>query len=83
MNIIKKKFVLVFFISLILSITVFSLNVCASNSEIIGFDYWSKGFYQEAFDRWADFISKKPDSPESEVYWIMLEEVLDKVGRYD
>ncbi|GAH77284.1 unnamed protein product, partial [marine sediment metagenome] len=48
-----------------------------------GFDYWSKGFYQEAFDRWADFISENPDSPEAEVYWIMLEEVLDKVGRYD
>ena len=83
MNIIKKKFIFIFVISLIVLITIFNLNVCASDSEIIGFDYWSKGFYQEAFDRWADFISENPDSPEAEVYWIMLEEVLDKVGRYD
>jgi tetratricopeptide (TPR) repeat protein len=83
MTIIKKKLVLVFFILLIILITIFNLSVCANDSEIIGFDYWSKGFYQEAFNRWSDFISKNPDSPEAEVYWIMLEEVLDKVGRYD
>jgi tetratricopeptide (TPR) repeat protein/transglutaminase-like putative cysteine protease len=83
MNIIKKKFISVFIILLITSIAVFSLNACASDSEIIGFDYWSKGFYQEAFDQWANFVSDNPDSPEAEVYWIMLEEILDKVGRYD
>jgi len=83
MNIIKKKFILVFIILLIISIAIFNLSICASESEIIGFDYWSKGFYQEAFNQWSDFISKNPDSPDAEVYWIMLEEVLDKVGRYD
>ncbi|HAJ33387.1 MAG TPA: hypothetical protein DCK79_08445 [Candidatus Atribacteria bacterium] len=83
MSIIKKKFISVFIILLIILIAIFNLNACANDLEIIGFDYWSKGFYQEAFDRWADFISKNPDSPEAEVYWIMLEEVLDKVERYD
>ncbi|GAH20998.1 unnamed protein product, partial [marine sediment metagenome] len=83
MSVIKKKFISVFIILLIISIAIFNLNVCANDSEIIGFDYWSKGFYQEAFDRWDEFISENPDSPEAEVYWIMLEEVLDKVGRYD
>jgi len=79
----KKKFISAFIVLLIISIATFNINVCASDSEIIGFDYWSKGFYQEAFDRWADFISENPDSPEAEVYWIMLEEVLDKVERHD
>jgi len=83
MSIIKKRFISVFVVLLIISIAIFNLNACASDSEIIGFDYWSKGFYQEAFDQWANFISENPDSPEAEVYWIMLEEVLDKVGRYD
>ena len=83
MSIIRKKFISVFIILLIILIAIFNLSVCANDSEIIGFDYWSKGFYQEAFNRWSDFISKNPDSPEAEVYWIMLEEVLDKVGRYD
>jgi len=83
MSIMKKKFISVFIVLLVISIAIFNLNVFASDSEIIGFDYWSKGFYQEAFDQWADFISENPDSPEAEVYWIMLEEVLDKVGRYD
>ncbi|GAI14898.1 unnamed protein product, partial [marine sediment metagenome] len=71
MNIKKKRFISVFIISLIISITVFSLNVCANDSDIIGFDYWEKGFYQEAFAQWADFIIENPDSPEAEVYWIM------------
>ncbi|GAH66472.1 unnamed protein product, partial [marine sediment metagenome] len=83
MSIIKKKFILVFFISLILSITIFSLNVCASDSDIIGFNYWEKGFYQEAYVQWADFIMENPDSPEAEVYWIMIEEIVSKIGRYD
>ncbi len=83
MNIKKKRFISVFIISLIISITVFSLNVCANDSDIIGFDYWEKGFYQEAFAQWADFIIENPDSPEAEVYWIMIEEIVSKIGRYD
>lgn len=83
MTFIKKKFVLAFFISLIISITMFNLIVCANDSEMIGFSYWEKGFYQEAFDQWADYIIANPDSPEAEVYWIMIEEIVSKIGRHD
>lgn len=83
MIIVKKKFVLAFFISLIISIAIFNLSVCASESEIVGFDHWERGFYQETFAQWADFIIENPDSPEAEVYWIMIEEIVPKIGRYD
>jgi len=83
MIIVKKKFVLVFFILLIASIAIFNLSVCTSELEIAGLDYWSKGLYQEAFDQWSDFIRENPDSPESELYWIMIEEIVAKIGRYD
>jgi len=83
MIIVKKKFVLAFFISLIISIAIFNLIVCANDSEMIGFSYWEKGFYQEAFTQWADYIIANPDFPEAEVYWIMIEEIVSKIGRYD
>ncbi len=83
MNIIKKKFIPIILILLIISITIFNLTIWANESDIIGFDYWEKGFYQEAFAQWADFIIENPDSPEAEVYWIMIEEIVSKIGRYD
>lgn len=79
----KKRFILVFIVLLIILIAIFNLNACADDSEIVGLDYWSKGFYQEAFNQWSNFIRENPDSPESELYWIMIEEVISKIGRYD
>ena len=87
MSIIKKKFTPIFLVSFIIIITIFNLTVSAQYSNnigiVVGFDHWEKGFYQEAFTQWADFIMENPDSPEAEVYWIMIEEVASKIGRYD
>ena len=79
----KKRFILVFIVLLIILIAIFNLHVYADDSEIIGLDYWSKGFYQEALNQWSNFIRENPDSPESELYWIMIERVISKIGRYD
>jgi len=86
MSIIKEKFIPIFLISLIILITIFNLTISAQyaqNLSVVGFDHWEKGFYQEAFTQWADYIVANPDSPEAEVYWIMIEEIVSKIGRYD
>ncbi len=84
--IIKKRFIPIFLISVIIIITIFNLTISAQythNLDMVGFDHWGRGFYQEAFKQWADFIIENPDSPEAEVYWIMIEEIVSKIGRYD
>ncbi|MEA1940518.1 MAG: tetratricopeptide repeat protein [Candidatus Caldatribacteriota bacterium] len=80
---IKEKLILIFFIALFISISIFNLSAYADNSDIIGFDYWEKGFYREAFEQWVNFVSENPNSPDAEVYWIMAEEIADKIGKYE
>jgi|GEM_PF-155235 len=81
----RKRIKKLFFLILVILAILFSWNIgnAEEQAEIIGFDYWAKGFYQEAFQQWSDFIRANPDSPDAEVYWIMIEEVISKIGKYD
>ncbi|GAB4114556.1 MAG: DUF3857 domain-containing protein [Candidatus Caldatribacteriota bacterium] len=76
---------LLFFLMIIILVFLFLGNIGSTQekSEIIGFDYWVRGFYQEAFQQWSDFIKENPDSPDAELYWIMIEEIISKLGKYD
>jgi len=76
---------LLFFLVIIILFFLFlsNIGITQEKTEIIGFDYWVRGFYQEAFQQWSDFIKKNPDSPDAELYWIMIEEIISKIGKYD